>query len=96
MLRTRRLTPDDVFQPLGDLVLGLVGVVVIIAILAVAAVALALDWMQRQKLLGPIAFAVMVFAVLVHFTGCATPPAHDPRDPEVWRPTAPARYPLPR
>ena len=32
------------------------------------------------------------------FAGCATPaPApRDQRDPEVWRPTTPAVYPLPR
>ena len=27
--------------------------------------------------------------------GCAAP-AHDPRDPEIWRPTTPAAYPLPQ
>lgn len=33
------------------------------------------------------------------FAGCTSAPSQaprDPRDPDVWRPTAPAVYPLPR
>ena len=103
MVRPRRLTSDDVFQPLGDVVLGCLAVPFVFGLLALllAAVVVSLayslcEWLQIQRVLGPVAFAVMVVVVLLHFTGCSTAPARDPRDPEVWHPTAPARYPLPR
>lgn len=41
------------------------------------------------------AFLLIVAAVVaLHLcTGCAT--RLDPRDPEIWRPSSPASYPLP-
>jgi hypothetical protein len=38
-------------------------------------------------------------AITLALGACSTPsapPTRDPRDPEVWRPTTPAVYPLPR
>lgn len=107
MVRTRRLTSDDVFQPLGDIALGFasIGIVLgfvalVIAALLVWAISEALEWLQEQRFLGPITFAVMVAVVLLHLVGCASTPTPtrtgDPRDPEIWKPTAPAVYPLPR
>ncbi len=103
MVRPRRLTSDDVFQPLGDVVLGLIAVPFFVGIFALLAAAVVVclafnlcEWLQKQRVLGPVAFAGIVVVVLLHFTGCSTAPVRDPRDPEVWRPAAPANYPLPR
>lgn len=105
MVRHRRLTAEDVFQPLGEIAFGvaLIGFVVGIAAvlltgLACFAAVLALEWLHEHRVLGPIACAGMIAAVVLHFTGCASAPRHssDPRNPDVWRPSAPAVYPLPR
>lgn len=103
MVRSRRITSDDVFQPLGDVVLGLLAVPFVFSLVALLAAAVVVslafnlcEWLQKQRVLGPAAFVVLVLVVVLHFTGCSTAPVRDPRDPEIWRPSAPARYPLPR
>lgn len=100
MVRPCRITVDDVFQPLGDIVLAFIGLVSIALIISASALACVFDWLQERRFLGPATFGVMVAVVLLQLVGCASAPAPtrtgDPRDPEVWRPTAPAVYPLPR
>ena len=38
--------------------------------------------------------AALALLILAALTGCTTPA--DPRDPDIWRPTAPVTYPLPQ
>ncbi|MBI5770794.1 MAG: hypothetical protein HZA93_23660 [Verrucomicrobia bacterium] len=94
------MSADDVFQPLGDLVMGAVALGFFVLVAVVCVVALAFDWLHESRLLGRVAFGVMVVLVVLHFAGCATPPRpaspSDPRDPEIHRPAKPGNYPLPR
>jgi hypothetical protein len=102
MLRTRRLTVDDVFGPLGAIVLFVVNAGLILAVLVALVcwgVSSAAGWAQKHGKLGPISFAALLAVVVLHFAGCSAAPIErtaDPRDPVIWRPAAPAHYPLPR
>jgi hypothetical protein len=56
----------------------------------------AVETLQSARWLGPLICGAAIAYALVTAAGCASPMPRDPRDPDVWRPTTPAVYPLPR
>ena len=103
MVRPRCITPDDVFQPLGEIARCILFVpllfamgAAVIAMLAVIVADEVIEWSHRNRFLGPITLGVLLALVALHFSGCANPPKADPRDPAIWRPTAPINYPVPK
>jgi hypothetical protein len=94
---------ENLLQPLGLIAITMIGGALLLAlgaafilgVLIIGALCL-LEWLHSRRLLGGIAFGLLLAAVVMHFSGCTTPPVRDPRDPEIWHPTSPAYYPLPR
>jgi hypothetical protein len=96
MVRTGSLsTTETLVQSVGDVVVTVLFLAWFVAAATTGLIVLAIDAANDRRWLGPIALGLLLGALLVQLTGCASP-ARDPRDPEIWRPTTPAAYPLPR
>lgn len=93
MVRTRCLKAvDQIGQTAGGLISLVVVCFVFVAILVGECVAEA----HKRRVLGPVCTGAIIAALFLVLVGCASTPKLDPRDPDVWRPTAPAVYPEPR
>jgi len=85
---------------IGTVVFAIIALACVVVMFAAACVLWPFERLNNRGWLGPITVGALIVWLAVSLAGCATAPtsapSRDPRNPDIWRPTAPAVYPLPR